>query len=1137
MSIVAVSAQAFGDDNRSASLLIASFLTLVATGALVVCLLLASFRGAFRVIMNIGRGDGCVFKNGIQSSRRLSSLTALRKVAILVLWAALSMPCFALDSSGLMTTDAPTNGNEPPITHLPVYNHPYLVICTVDGNILVLNARDGGLVCVFNSGVPLVGPSEPLSDQDRRIVPGLDGRLYVSSGGEDGLLEPLEITVLDVLASPVKTCKSTPSEDGTSETECGIVTATKSTSLFALDPTTGNLVWQQHPNGTTIAAPAAAPVSHTVLLQREDVLVQQISTDTGKSIWNVTLGSLQALEFGTDVGSSASSGGLPPPAQSLLPGGGRMGDRAEDLLLEDYLYELPHVVFSEDGTNVVAVDPSTSSSTNNRRRLWSREFPTVVASVFGLNGKSWEPLTVLDEGDADDGVVGEETERRLIPEPTSGLTLYRAPHMHLFAPFNVESLYHGMNWLLQNTAWTQHGRYPRPSLHFAAVPEKEQKPRHQLEQEDIASTGVGYNELLYRGLYPPRLGLPSPEYVNKSHGQSGGLFLTWPILVSMIVCFSSGAILGFRYLYMKKKKRWLGLLSAAVTSGGRNVSFLQVNASHRVIGGHRRSGSDGSNNARCEKESSKLLIRSHSVPGKLDHLFEGNKLQTAAFRGMPPTDSLPKFLTTYKSGPRGSFLAIVEKPPSATRTTTGSTEISSSQGVGLIDGSIPLIQYSRYASEFEELGALGKGGFGSVLQCRNALDGREYAIKKVHIRSDSKLPQAEFSRRLQRTLREVKSLALLDHPNIVRYYTAWLEQEQRDAADESHSVAPDSEYDIFSPTTSRGNTLGRGGKRETSRRPRVGRSSSNRRPSCERYRKGNGTNPISYDHSSSGVDDSASSSGYYANDMPGIPDALDEYGFVFDREEETLAEGAGSTGGEANKPDVTEPLKSKASGSLSQDHLRHRGISFQTTASSVDGSSTGWSRESRNQSEATREEIQDEEGTKKPADPESSTMTKYILYIQMQFCSQKTLADFLSNEEARKGPSGSITGVDIPYALNLFLQVAQGVKHVHDQGLIHRDLKPNNCFVDDAGVVKVGDFGLSRESSDNGRSEGETVLKSPPLFENGDITAGVGTRAYASPEQMKGGSEYDSSTDIYSLGIILFELCFPMYTVSSIRFC
>ena len=99
----------------------------------------------------------------------------------------------------------------------------------------------------------------------------------------------------------------------------------------------------------------------------------------------------------------------------------------------------------------------------------------------------------------------------------------------------------------------------------------------------------------------------------------------------------------------------------------------------------------------------------------------------------------------------------------------------------MIDG-IPLIRYSRYQSEFRELEPLGRGGFGSVFRVANVLDSREYAVKKVSIRSsDWNSPGTEaFSQELHRVLREVKFLALLDHPNIVRYYTAWLEMEEND---------------------------------------------------------------------------------------------------------------------------------------------------------------------------------------------------------------------------------------------------------------------------------------------------------------------------------------------------------------------
>jgi serine/threonine protein kinase len=88
--------------------------------------------------------------------------------------------------------------------------------------------------------------------------------------------------------------------------------------------------------------------------------------------------------------------------------------------------------------------------------------------------------------------------------------------------------------------------------------------------------------------------------------------------------------------------------------------------------------------------------------------------------------------------------------------------------------------------------------------------------------------------------------------------------------------------------------------------------------------------------------------------------------------------------------------------------------------------------------------------------------------------------------------------------------------------------------------VKVGDFGLSRESSAagditdcDGNPDDFTVAQRDsfvlPSSSEAENTAGVGTQAYASPEQMR-GSDYDASTDVFSLGLLLFELLYPMQT-------
>ncbi|PNS18423.1 hypothetical protein CAC42_6240 [Sphaceloma murrayae] len=88
----------------------------------------------------------------------------------------------------------------------------------------------------------------------------------------------------------------------------------------------------------------------------------------------------------------------------------------------------------------------------------------------------------------------------------------------------------------------------------------------------------------------------------------------------------------------------------------------------------------------------------------------------------------------------------------------------------------PLLDSNRYMRDFEEVCMLGKGGYGSVYQCNHRLDGRSYAVKKINLSPSviSKV-QNKGEGELNHILSELRTMARLEHPNIVRYFGGWVE--------------------------------------------------------------------------------------------------------------------------------------------------------------------------------------------------------------------------------------------------------------------------------------------------------------------------------------------------------------------------
>lgn len=484
-----------------------------------------------------------------------------------------------------------------------------------------------------------------------------------------------------------------------------------------------------------------------------------------------------------------------------------------------------------------------------------------------------------------------------------------------------------------------------------------------------------------------------------------------------------------------------------------------------------------------------------------------------------------------------------------------SIEIDNDKNLLSYRGSIS--NQARFFRLFTELDKLGRGGYGSVIKAKYNFDNAIYAVKCVPIDDDS---ASDLNR-------ECKVLSLLHHRYIVRYYSAWIDTVNKEEAERIRKTFHFEEDDQLFDTLTSAFAESTGQSYETSSQ-RLDSSTSDNDDEFSVHDK--------KPRKKGKVDDSLSlgfsfSNSYPANDNNDVEEEEEEDqqnyflgNNAHDDDSENTYDGSLNRSSLFYDQDWTPEATSSDDvifGSHKQHHINHQNEStnhhlnfgLQDDLEFIDHNDdydeeeeddyeedllfdrnnvnnhfdedlvvfgNGGSGHTEDDTEEEEEKSKKHKLKKSKKKHISRSIEPSFLFMQMEYCSGLSLDQMFHEDSFFQ---------DTNKQWMITREILEGLDYLHKQGIIHRDLKPSNIFISENGNVKIGDFGLSRKAKSS-----NTINSSTADFDGFELEAGSGIQGsfpYMAPEVMKSG-EYDTSSDMYSFGVILFEIWYKFSTWS-----